>query len=91
MPAYFGARRIGKMNACDWLVTCIYICACAIVMFCVHIRCRATMLDIERYSVKRGIIAWYLIRTAGVIVIAGGVMHARMAAGQLISKYLFRA
>jgi hypothetical protein len=72
------------MNRCDWLLAASYVMAACIVIFSVNVRCKATMNDIERFCMKRGLLMWYAYRAAGVVVIAGGVMHGRLAVGELL-------
>jgi len=72
------------MNKCDWLVAATYVAAATVIWFAVSVRCRATMADIERHCMRRGVAAWYAFRGASVVVIAGGLMYVRLAAAVIL-------
>lgn len=72
------------MNTCDWLVAAMYILSAAIAMFSVSVRCRALVADVERHCLRRSVFAWYAFRAAVVVVIAGGFLHVRVIAFNLL-------
>ncbi len=79
------------MDTCELLVAAVYVLAAAVVTWCVAVRCRATVADIERMCVRKGVLAWYAYRAAIVVVITGGVMHARWIALTLLGRVGTRA
>lgn len=72
------------MNTCDWLVAAMYIVAASIATFSVSVRCKALVADVERYCLRRSVFAWYTFRAAVVVVIAGGFLHMRVIAFDLL-------
>jgi hypothetical protein len=59
------------------MVGLMYILAACAAMFSIHIRCRGTIEDVERYSLKQGMVKWYAVRLTTVVIIIGGIMHLR--------------
>lgn len=78
------------MNECDVLVTSIYILAAATVLYSVNVKCKSDMVDVERHSLRNGVIQWYMFRIAGVIVIFGGLMHGRYLIGKALDSIFFK-
>jgi TRAP-type mannitol/chloroaromatic compound transport system permease small subunit len=92
MPApYVYARLIARnMNDCDLLVACIYIVSACIVVYSVNVKCRADIADVERHSLKNGVVRWYVFRIAAVVVIFGALMHGRYVVGQVLDSLFFK-
>lgn len=78
------------MNACELLVTLMYVLAAATAMFSIHIRCKATVEDIERHCLKQGKANWYVFRIVSVVVLIGGAMHARQLVAMITGSILSR-
>lgn len=78
------------MNACELLVTLMYVIAAATAMFSIHIRCKATVEDIERHCLKQGKASWYMFRIVSVVVLLGGAMHARQLVAMITGSLFFR-
>lgn len=79
------------MDACEVLVACIYIVAASIVVYSVNVKCKADIADVERHSLRNGVLHWYAFRVAGVIVIFGGLMHGRYVVGRTLDAMFFKA
>ena len=65
------------MDACAYIVCTIYVVAAIAAMISIFVRSKGSIEDIERYSLKNGIVAWYLVRMATVIILIGGLINAR--------------
>jgi hypothetical protein len=78
------------MDACDVLVALIYIVSALIVVYSVNIKCRADIADVERHTLRNGVLHWYVFRIAGVVVIFGGLMHGRYIVGQALDSIFFK-
>lgn len=65
------------MDQCQLMVGLMYIIAACTAMFAIHIRCRGTIEDVERYSLKESMAKWYAVRITTVVIIIGGIMHFR--------------
>lgn len=73
------------MDECQIMVSIMYIIAACTAMFAIHIRCRGTIEDVERYSLKKSMVKWYAVRVTTVVIIIGGIMHLRF----FWEKFLF--
>lgn len=82
-------RYCKNMDVCELLVASIYIVAGLIVVYSVNIKCKADIADVERHSLRNGVVHWYLFRIAGVIVIFGGLMQGRHVVGQALDSIFF--
>lgn len=78
------------MNVCELLVASIYIIAASIVVYSINIKCKADIVDVERHSLRNGVVHWYMFRIAGVVVIFGGLMHGRYVVGQVLDAMFFK-
>ena len=79
------------LDLCEALVTLMYVVAALAVMFGIHVRCRATVEDVERHCLKQGKQNWYTFKVASVVVLVGGAMHARRLILLLIDHAIKRA
>lgn len=78
------------MNACELIVATIYVLAASIVVYSVNVKCRADIVDVERHSLRNGVVQWYAFRIAGVVVIFGGLMHGRYVVGRVLDAMFFK-
>lgn len=66
------------MDHCQLMVGMMYIIAACATIFAINVRCKGTIEDIERYSLKKNRVTWYVVRLTTVVIIIGGLMHFRL-------------
>jgi hypothetical protein len=66
------------MDACPLLVSLIFVACTLVVWYAIYRRSRGTLIDIERWSYNSvSERQWYVFRLCSVILVIGGVLHAR--------------
>lgn len=75
-----------RMDACDSLVSAIFVLAGAVAWYSVYRRCKSSLVDVERASARRSMVEWYGTRVASVVLVIGAFVHARRVVRTLAAR-----